>query len=127
MTAEVSAKIVVPVFRRSFAAAPLAIPRPAPIMAACLTRKPHMPEVTLYSGPYCPYCNMAKALLKQLGVTEIREIRADSEPEAFEAMRRATNTRTVPQIFIGDTHVGGFTDLRALHNAGRLTELLQKK
>lgn len=83
-----------------------------------------MPEVTLYSGPYCPYCNMAKALLKQLGVTEIR---ADSEPEAFEAMRRATNTRTVPQIFIGDTHVGGFTDLRALHNAGRLTELLQKK
>ena len=86
-----------------------------------------MPEVTLYSGPYCPYCNMAKALLKQLGVTEIREIRADSEPEAFEAMRRATNTRTVPQIFIGDTHVGGFTDLRALHNAGRLTELLQKK
>ncbi|MFC2534707.1 MAG: glutaredoxin domain-containing protein, partial [Neisseria elongata] len=48
-------------------------------------------------------------------------------PEAFEAMRRATNTRTVPQIFIGDTHVGGFTDLRALHNAGRLTELLQKK
>ena len=83
-----------------------------------------MPEVTLYSGPYCPYCNMAKALLKQLGVTEIR---ADSEPEAFEAMRRATNTRPVPQIFIGDTHVGGFTDLRALHNAGRLTELLQKK
>ncbi len=96
-------------------------------MAACLIRKPNMPEVTLYSGPYCPYCNMAKALLKQLGVTEIREIRADSEPEAFEAMRRATNTRTVPQIFIGDTHVGGFTDLRALHNAGRLTELLQKK
>ena len=60
-------------------------------------------------------------------LAEIREIRADSEPEAFEAMRRATNTRTVPQIFIGDTHVGGFTDLRALHNAGRLTELLQKK
>ena len=52
-------------------------------MAACLIRKPHMPEVTLYSGPYCPYCNMAKALLKQLGVTEIREIRADREPEAF--------------------------------------------
>ena len=97
-------------------------------MAACLTRKAaYARSYPLFPALTARIATWPKALLKQLGVTEIREIRADSEPEAFEAMRRATNTRTVPQIFIGDTHVGGFTDLRALHNAGRLTELLQKK
>ncbi len=84
-----------------------------------------MQPVTIYTGPHCPYCNMAKALLKQLGVNELTEIDAVRDSEAFEAMRLATGTRTVPQIFIGDTHVGGFTDLRALHNGGRLMALLR--
>ncbi|MDO4877680.1 MAG: glutaredoxin 3 [Neisseria sp.] len=85
-----------------------------------------MQPVTIYTGPHCPYCNMAKALLKQLGVNELKEINAIQNPAAFEAMRQTTGTRTVPQIFIGDTHVGGFTDLRALHNGGRLLPLLQQ-
>ncbi len=84
-----------------------------------------MQQVTLYSGPYCPYCMMAKQLLAQLGVTEITEISARTDPEAFQKMVEATQTRTVPQIFIGDTHVGGFTDLRALHQEGGLIPLLQ--
>ena len=86
-----------------------------------------MPTVTLYSGPHCPYCNMAKALLKQFGVQNIVEIGAHTDPEAFETMRQATGTRTVPQIFIGGKHVGGFSELRALHNAGRLAEMLSEQ
>lgn len=84
-----------------------------------------MQQVTLYSGPYCPYCMMAKQLLAQLGVTEITEISTRTDPEAFQKMVETTQTRTVPQIFIGDTHVGGFTDLRALHQEGGLIPLLQ--
>ncbi len=83
-----------------------------------------MQTVTMYTGPYCPYCNMAKMLLKQVGVTEIQEISAAAQPAAFAQMCATTGTRTVPQIFIGETHVGGFTDLRALHQQGGLVPLL---
>ena len=84
-----------------------------------------MQTVTMYTGPYCPYCNMAKMLLKQVGVTEIQEISAAAQPAAFAQMCAATGTRTVPQIFIGDVHVGGFDDLSALNRTGKLDDLLQ--
>lgn len=84
-----------------------------------------MKTVTLYSGPHCPYCTMAKMLLQQVGVTEIVEIGSQDQPEAFQKMLQETGTRTVPQIFIGDVHVGGFTDLQSLHNKGGLMPLLQ--
>ena len=83
-----------------------------------------MQTVTIYSGPYCPYCTMAKQLLKQVGDTEIIEIQEKNDPEAFQAMREATGTRTVPQIFIGDTHIGGFDETYALHKKGELVPLL---
>ena len=83
-----------------------------------------MQTVTIYSGPYCPYCTMAKQLLKQVRVTEIIEIQEKNDPEAFQAMREATGTRTVPQIFIGDTHIGGFDETHALHKKGELVPLL---
>ncbi|WP_274585654.1 glutaredoxin 3 [Neisseria leonii] len=83
-----------------------------------------MQKVTVYSGLHCPYCVMAKQLLAQVGVTQIEEITQQSDPGAFRKMVEETATRTVPQIFIGDTHVGGFTDLRALHQAGGLLPLL---
>lgn len=83
-----------------------------------------MKTVTLYSGPYCPYCMMAKMLLHKVGVDEIVEINSHKNPEAFQEMIRQTGTRTVPQIFIGDVHVGGFSDLRDLHAKGGLLPLL---
>ena len=83
-----------------------------------------MQPVKMYSGPFCPYCTMAKQLLKQVGVTEIIEIQEKNDPEAFQAMREATGTRTVPQIFIGDTHIGGFDETYALHKKGELVPLL---
>ena len=85
-----------------------------------------MAPITLYTTLVCPYCNMAKALLKQKGVTEITEIRIDENPAEREAMMARTGQRTVPQIYIGDTHVGGFTDLRALDQAGKLDALLAR-
>ncbi|MDO4697009.1 MAG: glutaredoxin 3 [Neisseria sp.] len=83
-----------------------------------------MKTVTLYSSPYCPYCMMAKTLLNKLGVNEIVEIGSHENPDAFQKMRQETGTRTVPQIFIGDVHVGGFSDLRDLHEKGGLLPLL---
>ena len=83
-----------------------------------------MQPVTMYTGPPCPYCTMAKKLLASLGVSEINEIRVDRNPEDFAQMQRRTGQRSIPQIFIGDTHVGGFTDLYSLHQQGRLEALL---
>ncbi|MDO5356430.1 MAG: glutaredoxin 3 [Conchiformibius sp.] len=83
-----------------------------------------MKHVVMYTGSYCPYCLMAKRLLKQVGVENIEEVSADAEPERFAQMQHATGQRTVPQIFIGETHVGGFTDLYALHQRGGLLPLL---
>ena len=83
-----------------------------------------MQPITMYTGPSCPYCTMAKKLLASLGVTEINEIRVDRNHEDFSQMQRRTGQRSIPQIFIGDTHIGGFTDLYSLHQQGRLDALL---
>ncbi|ASK28070.1 glutaredoxin 3 [Neisseria chenwenguii] len=83
-----------------------------------------MQTVTMYSGLFCPYCTMAKKLLAEIGVTEINEIRIDQDTEKFAEMQQRSGRRSIPQIFIGDTHVGGFTDLHKLQQEGRLDSLL---
>lgn len=82
-------------------------------------------RVTMYSTAVCPYCIRAEQLLKQRGVAEIDKVRIDLEPARRDEMIAKTGRRTVPQIYIGDTHVGGFDDLAALDRAGGLTPLLQ--
>ena len=83
-----------------------------------------MQAVKMYSTASCPYCIRAKALLKQRGVEAIDEIRVDEHPAERETMIRITRRWTVPQIFIGDTHVGGCDDLVALDRRGGLEPLL---
>ena len=83
-----------------------------------------MNPVRMYTTQVCPYCVRAKALLKQRGVVEIEEIRVDLDPAQRDQMIEATGRRTVPQIFIGDTHVGGCDDLIALDQRGGLMPLL---
>lgn len=83
-----------------------------------------MATVTMYSTAVCPYCVRAEMLLKQRGVTEIEKIRIDLNPEQRAIMMERTGRRTVPQIYIGDTHVGGFDDLAALDRADGLMPLL---
>ena len=85
-----------------------------------------MPKVLMYSTVVCPYCQRAEMLLKQRGVTEIEKIRIDLDPAQRDDMMAKTGRRTVPQIFIGDTHVGGFDDLAALDREGGLASLLQQ-
>ena len=84
-----------------------------------------MPPVKMYTTLVCPYCVRAKMLLKQRGVDEIEEIRVDLNPAERQGMMERTGRRTVPQIFIGDTHVGGCDDLVALDQRGALMPLLQ--
>jgi glutaredoxin 3 len=84
-----------------------------------------MSEVIMYTTGACPYCQRAKLLLKNKGVTDIHEIRVDLDPEQREVMMQKTGRRTVPQIYIGDSHVGGFDDLAALEHAGKLDPLLK--
>jgi len=79
----------------------------------------------MYSTGVCPYCMMAERLLKSKGVEEIEKIRIDLDPQQKDIMMEKTGRRTVPQIYIGDTHVGGFADLSALDRAGGLDPLLQ--
>ena len=79
----------------------------------------------MYSTGVCPYCNMAERLLKAKGIDEIEKIRIDLDPEQRALMMKKTGRRTVPQIYIGDTHVGGFDDLSALDREGKLDPLLQ--
>ncbi len=81
-------------------------------------------RVQMYSTAVCPYCQRAEMLLKQRGVTQIDKIRIDLEPDRRDEMIAKTGRRTVPQIYIGDTHVGGFDDLAALDRAGGLRPLL---
>ena len=83
-----------------------------------------MSPVKMYSTLVCPYCIRAKALLKQRGVTEIEEVRVDLNPGERALMVQLTGRRTVPQIFIGSTHVGGCDDLIALDQRGGLLPLL---
>jgi glutaredoxin 3 len=78
----------------------------------------------MYTTQVCPYCVRAKALLKQRGVAEIEEIRVDLDPAQRDHMIELTGRRTVPQIFIGTTHVGGCDDLVALDQKGGLLPLL---
>lgn len=84
-----------------------------------------MAPVKMYTTQYCPYCIRAKALLAQRGVQAIDEIRVDEHPEERAQMVALTGQRTVPQIFIGSTHVGGCDDLVALDRRGALAPLLQ--
>ena len=83
-----------------------------------------MTNVRMYTTQVCPYCQRAKALLIQRGVTAIAEVRVDLEPAERENMVALTGRRTVPQIFIGDLHVGGCDDLMALDRRGGLLALL---
>jgi glutaredoxin 3 len=78
----------------------------------------------MYTTQVCPFCHRAKALLRQRGVEQIEEIRVDLEPELRAKMMELTGRRTVPQIFIGETHVGGCDDLYALDAQGGLAPLL---
>jgi glutaredoxin 3 len=82
-------------------------------------------KVTMYSTAVCPYCVRAEALLKQRGVVAIDKIRIDEDPAERDRMIERTGRRTVPQIYIGERHVGGFDDLAALDRAGELVPLLQ--
>ncbi|MCX7227702.1 MAG: glutaredoxin 3 [Burkholderiales bacterium] len=82
-------------------------------------------KVTMYCTAVCPYCIRAESLLRQRGVADIDKIRIDEEPAQRDAMIARTGRRTVPQIYIGETHVGGCDDLQALDRAGGLLPLLQ--
>ena len=80
-------------------------------------------EIVMYSTGWCPYCDRARALLERKGLP-FREVKVDEDPAARDAMlARSGGRRTVPQIFVGDHHVGGFDDLYALEKAGKLDAL----
>lgn len=83
-----------------------------------------MQTVTMYTTAVCPYCIRAKQILHAKGVAHIEEIRIDTDPQARKHMMEITQRRTVPQIFIGSTHVGGCDDLVALDAQGGLMPLL---
>jgi glutaredoxin 3 len=83
-----------------------------------------MRSVKMYTTAFCPYCVRAKQVLKAKGVEEIEEVRVDDQPDERMKMMEITGRRTVPQIFIGDTHVGGCDDLMALDARGGLVPLL---
>ena len=83
-----------------------------------------MAKVLMYSTGVCPFCQMAERLLRAKGVAEIEKIRVDLEPARREEMMQRTGRRTVPQIYVGERHVGGYDDLAALDRAGGLDPLL---
>ena len=83
-----------------------------------------MAKITMYSTAVCPYCVAAERLLRSKGVAEIDKIRVDLDSRQRAAMMEKTGRRTVPQIYINETHVGGFDDLAALEHAGKLDALL---
>jgi glutaredoxin 3 len=85
-----------------------------------------MQAVKMYTTAVCPYCQQAKQLLKRRGVEQVEEVRIDLLPGEREKMMSLTGRRTVPQIFIGQTHVGGCDDLMALDARGGLLPLLQE-
>ncbi len=82
------------------------------------------PVITLYSTAICPYCVAAKNFLKSKGL-QWQEVRIDTDPVQRERMQQRTRRTSVPQIFVGDTHVGGYDDMMALHRAGKFEPLLQ--
>ena len=83
-----------------------------------------MPKVVMYVSGYCPYCTMAEKLLRARGVEEIEKIRVDLQPGLRAEMMQRTGRRTVPQIYIGKMHVGGYDDLAILDRQGELSGLL---
>lgn len=83
-----------------------------------------MQKVTMYTTAVCPFCARAEQLLKRRGVADIEKVRVDLEPARRVEMMERTGRRTVPQIYVGDTHVGGCDDLEALDRAGKLEALL---
>ncbi len=83
-----------------------------------------MAEIVMYTTAVCPYCNAAKSLLARKGHTAITEVRVDAQPELRDEMIQRSQRRTVPQIFINGTHVGGHDDMVALDRAGKLDQLL---
>jgi glutaredoxin 3 len=83
-------------------------------------------SVLMYTTEVCPYCKMAERLLQTKGVTTLTKIRVDLEPGQRTKMIARTQRRTVPQIYIGDTYVGGYEELAALERAGKLDPLLQQ-
>jgi len=83
-----------------------------------------MAVITMYATGMCPYCVQAERLLAAKGVTDIAKVRVDIEPARRDEMMQRTRRRTVPQIYIGDYHVGGYDDLVALDRAGKLDPLL---
>ncbi|MBT9589351.1 MAG: glutaredoxin 3 [Thiobacillus sp.] len=86
-----------------------------------------MAKVVMYCTAVCPYCTAAERLLKSRGVAEIEKIRIDLDPaRQAEMIARSGGARSVPQVFIGDTHVGGFDDTSALDAAGKLVPLLNR-
>ena len=84
-----------------------------------------MTEVTMYGTQWCPFCRRAEQLLQRKGVTDLKKIAVDLEPGQLEIMIARTGRRSVPQIFIGEAHVGGYDDLAALDRGGELDVLLQ--
>lgn len=82
-------------------------------------------SVVMYSTQVCPYCQMAERLLKSRGVENIEKILVDRDPARRQEMMERTGRRTVPQVFIGDKHIGGYDDLSALDRAGGLVPLLE--
>jgi glutaredoxin 3 len=83
-----------------------------------------MIDIRMYCTAFCPYCVRAEMLLKAKGVTEIEKIFIDGMPEGFQDMVRLTGRRTVPQIYVGERHIGGYDDLAALDKRGGLDPLL---
>jgi glutaredoxin 3 len=83
-----------------------------------------MAKVVMYSTAVCPFCVMAERLLRAKGIGEIEKIRVDLEPRRRQEMMDRTGRRTVPQIYVGERHIGGFDDLSALDRAGGLDPLL---
>jgi glutaredoxin 3 len=83
-----------------------------------------MKSIKMYTSAYCPYCLNAEKLLSKKGITDIKKIRVDGDSAILQEMIEKTGRRTVPQIFIGHYHVGGFDDLRALDLEGKLDSLL---
>jgi glutaredoxin 3 len=86
-----------------------------------------MADVRMYCTAFCPYCVRAEALLKARGVTRVEKIFIDRLPDGFRDLVKLTGRRTVPQIFIGNHHIGGYDDLSALDSAGGLMPLLAQE
>ena len=84
-----------------------------------------MPRIVMHATGVCPFCVMAERLLRAKGIADIEKIRVDLEPERRKEMMERTGRRTVPQIYVGDQHVGGYDDLAALDRAGGLDPLLK--